>query len=160
MRLIIVVMDGSFYLRYCITLGKPHHGRTQPARRTGVLLRIRPLRYRRQSAQKQQLPRWRMDVRLPQRPYIPSLPTLTIRQLRPLGTGMQLDQRRRRKRPTSPLLPLRPNRHTIRDCRRYRSSLMVWRIHRLGHLLTVARFFWFINILGKAIGARSLNSNI
>ena len=72
---------------------------------------------------------------------IPSLPTLTIRQLRPLGTGMQLDQRRRRKRPTSPLLPLRPNRHTIRDCRRYRSSLMVWRIHRLGHLLTVARFF-------------------
>lgn len=35
----------------------PHHGRTQPARQTGVLLRIRPLRYRRQSAQKQQLPR-------------------------------------------------------------------------------------------------------
>ena len=35
-------------------LPKPHHGRTQPARRIGVLLRIRPLR--------------------------------------PLGTGMQLDQ--------------------------------------------------------------------
>ena len=57
MTLIIVVMDASFYLRYCITLEKPHHGRTQPARRTSVLLRIRPLRHRRQSAQKQQLPR-------------------------------------------------------------------------------------------------------
>ena len=38
--------------RFC--LPKPHHGRTQPARRTGILLRIR--------------------------------------QLRPIGTGMQLDQ--------------------------------------------------------------------
>ena len=35
-----------------------------------------------------------------------SLPILTIRQLRPLGTGMQLDQRRRRKSPTNLLLPL------------------------------------------------------
>ena len=69
MTLIIVVMDASFYLRYCITLEKPHHGRTQPARRTGVLLRIRPLRHRRQSTQEQQQPRRRMDVRLPQRPY-------------------------------------------------------------------------------------------
>ena len=34
-----------------------------------VPLRIRPLRHRRQSAQKQQQPRRRMDVRLPQRPY-------------------------------------------------------------------------------------------
>ena len=50
-------------------LPQPHHGRTQPARRTGVPLRIRPLRHRRQSAQKQQQPRRRMDVRLPQRPY-------------------------------------------------------------------------------------------
>ena len=32
-------------------------------------LRIRPLRHRRQSAQEQQQPRRRMDVRLPQRPY-------------------------------------------------------------------------------------------
>ena len=31
-------------------LPQPHHGRTQPARRTGVPLRIRPLRHRRQSA--------------------------------------------------------------------------------------------------------------
>lgn len=38
------------------------------SRRTGVPLRIRPLRHRRQSAQEQQQPRQRMDVRLPQRP--------------------------------------------------------------------------------------------
>ena len=50
-------------------LPKSHHGRTQPARRTGIQLRIRPLRHRRQSAQKPQLPRRRMDVQLPQRPY-------------------------------------------------------------------------------------------
>ena len=29
MTLIIVVMDASFYLRYCITLEKPYHGRLQ-----------------------------------------------------------------------------------------------------------------------------------
>ena len=50
-------------------LPQPHHGRTQPARRTGIPLRIRPLRHRRQSAKKQQQPRRRMDVRLPQRLY-------------------------------------------------------------------------------------------
>jgi len=33
---------------------------------------------------------------------------------------------------------------------------MVRRIYRLGHLLTAARFFLFIDILGKAIGARAL----
>ena len=38
------------------------------SRRTGVPLRIRPLRHRRQSAQEEQQPRQRMDVRLPQRP--------------------------------------------------------------------------------------------
>ena len=53
--------------RFC--LPQPHYGRTQPARRTGVPLRIRPLRHRRQSAQEQQQPRRRMDVRLQQRPY-------------------------------------------------------------------------------------------
>ena len=45
------------------------------------------------------------------------LPTLTIRQLRPLGAGTQLDQRRRRKPITNPLLPLLPNRHPKRDNR-------------------------------------------
>lgn len=35
----------------------------------------------------------------------PSLQTLTIRQLRPLGESLQLDNRIRRKPPTNPLLP-------------------------------------------------------
>ena len=32
---------------------------------------------------------------------------------------------------TNPLLPLRPNRHTVRDDRHLRQSLMVRQIHRL-----------------------------
>ena len=47
--------------------------------------------------------------------YPKPLPILTIRQLRLLGAGTQLNQRRRRKPPANPLLPLRPNRHTKRD---------------------------------------------
>ena len=38
------------------------------SRRTGVPLRIQPLRHRRQNAQEQQQSQRRMDVRLPQRP--------------------------------------------------------------------------------------------
>ena len=45
------------------------------------------------------------------------LPTLTIRQLRTLGAGTKLDQRRRRKPATNPLLPLQPNRYPARDDR-------------------------------------------
>lgn len=38
-----------------------------------------------------------------------------VRYARILGTGTQLDQRRRRKPPSNPLLPLRLNRHPKRD---------------------------------------------
>ena len=40
-----------------------------------------------------------------------------MRYARILGTGTQLDQRRRRNRPTNPLLPLRQNQHPKRDDR-------------------------------------------
>ena len=51
--------------------------------------------------------------------------------LQTLGTGTQLDQRRRRRWLAIPLLPLRSSRYTARDDRHPRQSGLVRQLHRL-----------------------------
>lgn len=54
-----------------------------------------------------------------------------VRYTKILGTGPQLEQRRRQKRPTNPLLPLRPNRHPKRNDGQGRQFTVVRQLHRL-----------------------------